>query len=61
MYVERIGYLRNKLYRLDGRSAIHRDLTPLQHFLVSFFLYYRRGFTSGCDRVKEYRTKKTLY
>jgi hypothetical protein len=51
MYIERIGYIGNKLYRLGWRSAVHQDVTPLQHYLLSIFLYYRRGYASGFDWV----------
>lgn len=61
MAIERIGYLGNTLYRLGWHSAVHRNITPLEHYLFSIFLYYRRGFTSGSDWAKEYSSEKTLH
>jgi len=61
MYVERVGYLGNKLYRLGWHSAVHQNLTSLEHYSLSVFLYYRRGFISGSGWIREYDTEKTLY
>lgn len=61
MYIERVGHLGNKLYRLGWHSAVHQNLTPLQHHLFSIFLYYRRGFASGSEWVEACCTEKTLH
>jgi hypothetical protein len=59
MYVKRIDYLGYKLYCLGWRSALQGDRTSPEHILLSVFLYYRKGFTSGTEWAKEYRSQKT--
>jgi hypothetical protein len=55
MQIQPLGYLSCKLYRLGWQNALHGHLSRLQHWLLSIFLYYRRGFAEGCEWVEEYR------
>lgn len=57
MYIERIGHLGYKLYSLGWRNALHQNCTPLQHGILSIFLYYRRGFANGSEWLKEYQSE----
>ncbi len=54
MQIEPIGYLGYKLYRLGWQSALHGHLAPANHWLLSIFLYYRRGFTDGSTLHEKY-------
>lgn len=58
MQVQSIGYLGYKLYRLGWQSALHRHLAPANHWLLSIFIYYRRGFADGSNCIKEYSMQK---
>ncbi|MFQ4144868.1 hypothetical protein [Chlorogloeopsis sp. ULAP02] len=56
---ERIGYIGYKLYRAGWRNGLYRNLPPVQHWLLSIFLLYRRGYAEGLKWVKEYHTQKS--
>lgn len=60
MQIEPIGYLGYKLYKLGWQSALHGHLAPANHWLLSIFLYYRRGFTAGANLHEEYWRQKNL-
>jgi hypothetical protein len=46
---QRVGYSGYQLYRLGWQNSLHRNLSPLQHFLLSSLLYYRRGFEEAAQ------------
>jgi hypothetical protein len=46
MYVQRMGFL-YKLYCIGWTHGSLKYLPPLQHWLLSIFLYYRRGYSEG--------------
>lgn len=46
MHIQRMGSL-YKLYCLGWRNGSLKCFPPLQHWLLSIFLYYRRGFAEG--------------
>lgn len=46
MHIQRMGSL-YKLYCLGWRNGSLKHLPPLQHWLLSIFLHYRRGFAEG--------------
>jgi hypothetical protein len=46
MYIKRMGFL-YKLYFIGWRNGSLKHLPPLQHWLLSIFLYYRRGYNEG--------------
>lgn len=48
MHNERIGVL-YKLYCMGWRNGSLRCLPVLQHWLLSIFIYYRRGYTEGFE------------
>lgn len=50
---ERIGYLGYKLYRLGWRSSLHKHLPLIEHWLLSIFFYYRRGFVDGSEWLED--------
>lgn len=54
MQIEHIGYLGYKLYKLGWQSALRPHFPPASHWLLSIFLYYRRGFTAGANLQQEY-------
>lgn len=54
MQIESIGYLGYKLYRLGWHSAIRRRIPVANHWLLSVFLYYRRGFNDGANLHKQF-------
>lgn len=60
MQIEPIGYLGYKLYKLGWQSALHRHSSPVDRWLLSIFLYYRRGFTAGSNLQQEYWIQKNL-
>lgn len=60
MQIEPIGYLGYKLYRLGRQSALRRHFPPVDRWLLSILLYYRRGFTSGANLQQEYWMQKNL-
>jgi hypothetical protein len=43
-----------KLYSLGWRSSLHKNLSQAQHFLLSIFYLYRRGFSAGSQWIDEY-------
>jgi hypothetical protein len=59
MYIERMGYIGYKLYSVGWRNGLHKHLPPLQHWLLSIFLYYRRGLADGSQWVEEYYYEKS--
>lgn len=61
MQVQRIGYLGYKLYRLGWQAALHRNHASVNHWLLSLFLYYRRGFAAGYNQIEEYCVEKKLH
>ncbi|MBD3884243.1 hypothetical protein IFO70_21105 [Phormidium tenue FACHB-886] len=61
MYVERMGCLGYRLYRLGWRSALYGDRALFWHILLSAFLHYRRGFISGAQWAKEYYPQEKLH
>lgn len=60
MQIESIGYLGYKLYKLGWQSALRRHLAPANHWLLSIFLYYRRGFADGANLDEEYWMHENL-
>lgn len=48
MHIQRMGSL-YKLYCLGWRNGSLKCFPPLQHWLLSIFLYYRRGFAEGSE------------
>lgn len=60
MQIKRIGHTGYKLYTLGWRNALHRQLSPFQHRLLSVFLYYRHGFENGSEWVGEYHLERNL-
>ena len=48
MHIQRMGSL-YKLYCLGWRNGSLKCFPPLQHWLLSIFLYYRRGFTEASE------------
>lgn len=48
MHIQQMGSL-YKLYCLGWRNGSLKCLPPLQHWLLSIFLYYRRGFTEASE------------
>lgn len=54
MNYQRVGYLGYKLYSLGWRNGLHNCLPFAQHWLLSLFLYYRRGFVESSEWVKEH-------
>ncbi len=61
MQIEPIGYLGYKLYRLGWQSAVRRHLAPANHWLLSIFFYYRRGFTDGASLYEGCWQHKNLH
>lgn len=55
-----IGYLGHKLYSVGWRSSLHERPPLMQHLLLSFFLYYRRGFVDGSEWIKEYCLERNI-
>jgi hypothetical protein len=55
-----MGYLGHKLYSMGWRSGLHERPPLMQHFLLSIFLYYRRGFVDGSEWIKEYRLERNI-
>jgi hypothetical protein len=43
-----------RLYSLGWRNGLHGCHHPLQHFFLSIFYLYRRGFSAGSQWVSEY-------
>lgn len=60
MQIESTGYLGYKLYCLGWQSALRRHLLPVDRWLLSIFLYYRRGFSAGASLDEEYWRQKNL-
>lgn len=58
MEMRSIGYLSYRLYRLGWQNRLHVRLPRLQHWLLSVFLYYRRGYVRGSEWVKEYKLNR---
>jgi hypothetical protein len=46
MYIQRMGFL-YKLYCMGWRNRSFKHLPPVQHWLLSIFLYYRQGYSEG--------------
>ncbi|MBM0745474.1 hypothetical protein JOY44_29060 [Phormidium sp. CLA17] len=47
-----------RLYSLGWRSGLHRNISKIQHLLLSIFLLYRRGFAEGSQCIEEYHPGK---
>lgn len=60
LHDQRVGHLGYRLYSLGWRSGLHHCLPLAHHWLLSSFLYYRRGYAEGCEWVKEYRLEGNL-
>jgi hypothetical protein len=46
MYVQRMGFL-YKLYCIGWRNGSLNCLPTFQHWLLSIFFYYRKGYTEA--------------
>jgi hypothetical protein len=46
MYVQKMGSLYN-LYCMGWRHGSLKYLSPLQHWLLSAFYHYRKGYSEG--------------
>jgi hypothetical protein len=55
---ERIGYMGQKLYRVGWRNGLHHHLLPTQHWLLSIFRLYRRGYRESLKLVREYHPQE---
>jgi len=53
MHIQGMGFL-YKLYCLGWRNGSLKCLPALQHWLLSIFLYYRRGYTEGSEWRQQY-------
>lgn len=53
MQIQCVGFLGYKLYSLGWQSALHRDRSAIDHWFLSIFVYYRRGFAEASDWVEE--------
>jgi hypothetical protein len=53
MQTQKISFL-YKFYCWGWRNASLRGFSLSQHWLLSIFLHYRRGFAEGSAWVKEY-------
>jgi len=53
MQTQKIGFL-YKLYCLGWRNGSLNCFSPLQHWLLSLFLLYRRGFVEGIEWRQNY-------
>ena len=60
MNYQRVGHLGYKLYRLGWQNGLHNYLPSSQHWLLSLFVYYRRGYAEGFEWVTEYRLEGNL-
>ena len=60
MYIQRVGLLGYQLYRLGWQNSLHNHLSPLQHWLLSIFVYYRRGFTEASSWVEAYDLERKM-
>lgn len=58
MEIQSIGYLSYRLYQLGWHNRLYARLPRLQHWLLSIFLYYRRGYANGSEWVKEYKLNR---
>lgn len=56
----RVGHFGYRLYSLGWRSGLYTHLPLAQHWLLSIFYYYRRGYTEGSKQVREYRLERNL-
>lgn len=56
-----VGYFSYQLYRLGWRSSLHAPLPLLQHWLLSIFFDYRRGFGDGAEWIDEYRLDRRFH
>ncbi len=59
--VEPMGFL-YKVYCIgwrNGNGSLKR-LPPLQHWLLSIFVYYRKGYTDGSKQRQQYRNLQHL-
>jgi hypothetical protein len=55
MYIQRMGFL-YKLYCVGWRHGSLSYFSPTQHWLLSLFLYYRRGYVAGTEwRQQQYQ------
>ncbi|MDV2997335.1 MAG: hypothetical protein N4J56_007040 [Chroococcidiopsis sp. SAG 2025] len=54
MQIQRMGIL-YKFYCMGWRNGSLKYYSPLQHWLLSIFLYYRRGFAEGSEWSKHNR------
>ncbi|HIK19119.1 MAG TPA: hypothetical protein IGS53_28080 [Leptolyngbyaceae cyanobacterium M33_DOE_097] len=61
MSIQQVGYMGYQLYRLGWHNATYKHLSPVQHMLLSSFLYYRRGFASGLEFTKEASREKNYW
>jgi hypothetical protein len=44
MSYQRLGFTGHHLYRLGWNHSHHKNLSQVQHWLLSSLYYYRRGF-----------------
>ncbi|MBD2088595.1 hypothetical protein H6F67_01800 [Microcoleus sp. FACHB-1515] len=60
MHIQPIGLLGYQLYRLGWQNSLHQHLPKSQHWLLSIFLYYRRGFAEASLWIEEYKFERKL-
>ncbi|MBF2002603.1 MAG: hypothetical protein IGS50_15605 [Synechococcales cyanobacterium C42_A2020_086] len=48
-----VGYLGSKLYMLGWQNRLHKHLSICHHFLLSIFLYYRKGFSAAATWLEK--------
>ncbi|GAP94264.1 hypothetical protein [Leptolyngbya sp. NIES-2104] len=59
MQCERMGSL-YRLYCAGWRNGSTQRFSPLSHYLLSMFLYYRRGFVEGLNWQQEQMKSRTF-
>ena len=56
-----VGYFSYRLYSLGWCSGLHQSLPLFQHWLLSIFCDYRRGFADGVQLIDEYRCNSRFH
>lgn len=59
MQCERMGSL-YRLYCMGWRNGSSQHFSPLLHYLLSAFFYYRRGFAEGASWQQEQMKSRTF-
>jgi len=60
MHVQPIGLLGYQLYRLGWKNSLHKHLPQSQHWLLSIFVCYRRGFTEASLWIEDYKLERKM-